>query len=72
MKTSVKCKHENVQEISEECFMHCCALEPYTYCSPAAHGGISTLYRCLDCRQVRRVNSNGIHTEESTWGSHEI
>lgn len=57
--------HAAISE-SDEPFVSCAAVEPYTSCGPAAHGGVTVVETC-SCGARRRINVNGRHVENGTW-----
>lgn len=68
MPTVTKCRHKPIDALQRGPFgfTSCVAMQPRTYCQPAAHGGVVFVEVC-ECGAERRRASNGTRTEYSDW-----
>jgi len=67
MTTATNCHHDRTTSGDHFGYTGSVAVHPHTHQNRAAHGGVTYTERCLDCRAVRPVNTNGGHVEVGPW-----
>ena len=66
---ATKCQHTHTLSGRVQGYSGSVSVYPYTDENRAAHGCVTYVETCLDCRQTRAVNANGGHREYSPWSA---